>query len=88
MGSTIGQKAFAKSLDFYRQTPGDGITDPGGCLPKITLCHKSGSRRAKSLTITVSRDALSAHLNHGDTMGACTGAPAVHSPAFRRLHPG
>ncbi|HZM68923.1 MAG TPA: vanadium-dependent haloperoxidase [Candidatus Cryosericum sp.] len=88
MGSTIGQKAFAKALEFYRQTPGEGNPDPGGCLPEITLCHHSGSGNGKSVTITVSRDALPAHLKHGDTMGACTGAPAVHSPSLRRLHPG
>ncbi len=35
---------------------------------KVTICHRTGSG---SVTITVSRSALPAHLAHGDTMGAC-----------------
>lgn len=36
---------------------------------KVTICHRTGSG---SVTITVSRSALPAHLAHGDTMGACS----------------
>ena len=31
---------------------------------KVTICHKG-------VTITVSKNALDAHLSHGDTVGAC-----------------
>ncbi len=36
---------------------------------RVTICHKAGSKNQH--TITVSRDALQAHLNHGDTLGPC-----------------
>lgn len=35
---------------------------------KVTICHKGKN------TLTISRSALSAHLNHGDTLGACSGS--------------
>ena len=31
---------------------------------KVTICHKG-------VTITVAKEALDAHLGHGDTVGAC-----------------
>jgi hypothetical protein len=41
--------------------------DDGG--EKVTICHKAGSKNAH--TITISKSALQAHLNHGDTLGPC-----------------
>lgn len=38
---------------------------------KVTLCHQTGSSKNRSVTITVSRSALQAHLRHGDTIGPC-----------------
>ena len=38
---------------------------------KVTICHRTGSSTNPSVTITVSRNALPAHLRHGDTLGAC-----------------
>ena len=35
---------------------------------KVTICHKGH-------TITVSRNALRAHLDHGDTIGSCEITP-------------
>jgi hypothetical protein len=37
---------------------------------KVTLCHKTGSNEP-GVTLNVSRNALQAHLNHGDAMGDC-----------------
>jgi hypothetical protein len=37
---------------------------------KVTICHGTGS--GKSVTISISRSALPAHLRHGDTIGACS----------------
>jgi hypothetical protein len=37
--------------------------------PKVTLCHKGE-------TITVAQPAVQAHLDHGDTLGACGPAPS------------
>ena len=36
---------------------------------KVTICHKPNSKNPH--TITISRSALQAHLNHGDTIGPC-----------------
>jgi hypothetical protein len=43
---------------------------------KATVCHKTGSKKHPFQTITISQNALKAHLKHGDTPGACpTTAP-------------
>jgi hypothetical protein len=38
---------------------------------KVTICHHTGSEKNPFVTITVSRNALPAHLEHGDTVGPC-----------------
>jgi hypothetical protein len=38
---------------------------------KVTICHHTGSKKNPFRTIRVSRNALKAHLKHGDTVGAC-----------------
>jgi hypothetical protein len=38
---------------------------------RVTICHRTGSRRNPWVTITVSQSALPAHLRHGDTPGHC-----------------
>jgi hypothetical protein len=38
---------------------------------KITICHRTGSKKNPWRTITVSQNALKAHLKHGDVVGAC-----------------
>ena len=38
---------------------------------KVTICHRTGSKKKPFHTIRVSRNALKAHLKHGDTVGAC-----------------
>src|SRR5688572_15594867 len=40
-----------------------------GPPPRVTICHKAGSRYR---TITIARSALAAHLRHGDTTGSCS----------------
>ena len=42
---------------------------------KVLLCHKTGSKKHPLQTISISRNALPAHLKHGDTEGACPTAP-------------
>jgi hypothetical protein len=41
---------------------------------KVTICHRTHSKKKPFVTITVSRNALKAHLAHGDAVGACNGA--------------
>jgi hypothetical protein len=38
---------------------------------KITICHHTGSNKNPTVTITVSENAVPAHLAHGDTLGPC-----------------
>jgi hypothetical protein len=42
---------------------------------KVTICHRTGPKKApKFHTIRVSRNAVPAHLKHGDAIGACPNA--------------
>ncbi len=48
---------------------------------KVTICHHAqGKKGTKHVTIRISRNALPAHLRHGDTVGPCSSARA------KRLH--
>ncbi len=38
---------------------------------KVTICHKTGSKTNPGVTITVSQNALDAHMAHGDQLGPC-----------------
>ena len=38
---------------------------------KVTICHRTGSKKNPFRTIRVSRNALKAHLKHGDAVGPC-----------------
>jgi hypothetical protein len=40
---------------------------------KVTICHHASD--TMTVDITVDQDALSAHMAHGDTMGACPVSP-------------
>jgi hypothetical protein len=42
---------------------------------KVTICHHTHSAKNPFVTITVSANAVPAHLKHGDTLGACSAAP-------------
>jgi hypothetical protein len=41
---------------------------------RVTICHRTGSKKHTGHTITVSSAAVRAHLKHGDHLGACTGS--------------
>ena len=41
---------------------------------KVTICHRTGSKKKPFHTIRVSRNAVPAHLRHGDALGPCSTA--------------
>lgn len=46
---------------------------------KVLVCHRTHSKKKPFHTISVSVHALQAHLNHGDSEGACAAAPTTSS---------
>ena len=47
---------------------------------KVTICHKTGSKKNPFRTIRVSRNAVKAHLRHGDAVGPCSTATFARLP--------
>jgi hypothetical protein len=45
---------------------------------KVTMCHRTHSRKHGSHQITVGAAAVRAHLRHGDTLGACPATASSH----------
>jgi hypothetical protein len=52
---------------------------PGANQYKVTICHHTHSKNHPMHTITVSVNALKAHLKHHDTLGACPTTPPAAS---------
>ena len=52
---------------------------------KVTICHHTHSQSNPFVTITVSENAVPAHLGHGDTIGACPSVAAT--PAVKAATP-
>ena len=49
-----------------------GTTGTTASGRRVTVCHRTGSKKHPFRTITVSHAALAAHLRHGDRLGACS----------------
>jgi len=47
----------------------------GGNNKKVTVCHKIPGSMGKSQTLSISRNALEHHLDHGDVEGTCHNEP-------------
>jgi hypothetical protein len=47
--------------------------------PKVTICHRTHSKKHPFHTIRISIRAWPAHMRHGDTMGACPSAATTTS---------
>ena len=55
---------------------------------KVVVCHHTGSKSHPQVTITISQNALHAHLKHGDTIGPCstTAPPVTALPTLSLIH--
>ena len=63
-------------FDFV-QTFWNGLT---GQNKKVEICHRTGSEQNPTESITVSENAVSAHVAHGDTLGACVASGPADKP--------
>jgi HYR domain/Putative Ig domain len=55
-----------------------GSGNGSGNNTHVTICHIPPGNPSNAHTITVSQNAVQAHLNHGDILGPCPGAPPVN----------
>ena len=53
---------------------------------KVTLCHRTGSKKKPFHTITVAVPAVRAHLRHGDVLGPCTAATVASMKKHGNKH--
>jgi len=66
--ATLGSAALAKGKPPGAGNPSAAQYQYGG---KVAICHHTHSKKHPHHTITISRNALPAHLRHGDTIGPC-----------------
>jgi hypothetical protein len=72
--AALASAALVSVVQAARSTSAQRPAAAAGQYPqKVTICHRTGSQKNPFVTIRVSRNALPAHLRHGDTMGPCAG---------------
>jgi hypothetical protein len=73
--ASVGMAGFgAKLVGASHKTPTSDQYPAG----KVTICHHTHSQKNPFVTITVSQNAVPAHVrNHGDTIGPCPEQPPV-----------
>jgi hypothetical protein len=71
----VGALAFAALTSVGAAVSPSGAPAATGQYPKkVTICHKTRSKKNPFVTIRVSRNAVKAHLRHGDKIGPCSTA--------------
>jgi hypothetical protein len=48
-----------------------GVTYRFAAADQVTICHRPPGNKENAQTLNVARNAVPAHLNHGDQLGAC-----------------
>lgn len=67
--SDKANKGNSKAISLSK---GDNAPVHPGKANKVEVCHKGDGAPAGGVTISISENALKAHLAHGDVQGACT----------------
>jgi hypothetical protein len=83
--ASVGMAGYGAELDgLSHKTP----TSDQYPTAKVTICHHTHSQKNPFVTITVSQNAVPAHLRHGDTIGPCSEQPpaAPVVPAKQKSH--
>ena len=71
----VAALAFAALVSVSAAVSPSGAPAVSAPYPKkVTLCHKTGSKKNPFRTIRVSRNAVKAHLKHGDSVAPCSTA--------------
>lgn len=75
LAGSVGALAFAALTSVGAAVSPAGTPAATDQYPKkVTICHHTHSKKNPFVTIRVSRNALKAHLRHGDTVGPCSAA--------------
>ena len=84
--ASVGMAGFgAKLVGMSHTTSPTTDQYPAG---KVTICHHTHSQKNPFVTITVSQNAVAAHVrNHGDTIGPCSqNVPVQVVPKQHKVH--
>ena len=86
--ASVGMAGFgAKLVGMSHKSTPTASQYPAG---KVTICHHTHSKKNPFVTITVSQNAVPAHVrNHGDTIGPCSQqaqVPVVPTPKQHKAH--